>query len=574
MKFGATLKALAASDANARGAFDYKGLKKRIKRLRLEEDAAARQAALREMHGVIVAEVSRVNQELSHRRANLDWVGGGVLPLESSPGAQALREFAELNATAVRKGVKKLDKALTDAERLEVLGWRDSRPVRIADPMDVSRSGATVGGLVRVLQDSEARARMPLEELGRGAFATVHALAPGVKLHHSGSWAGGVDAEKGGAGPSVAIKHGHWSSQAAFEREVALQRAAAGAGVAPCVYFSRWLGGPLGKNGVVGMARLTSPSFFRWLCWETRELASAKARGGWLIHPSLSKQPIVCTWRAEASPRPLSDPFPPASSQHDFSVLTYNVCWECVSGPASDPSLVAPSPRLGAPPLGGAAVAQHRAPRRARDEPDVSRAGCQPLRASHRRLLRRRGGRRPGGQGAHPHCDPQGAERGTRAALCHRLWAREDGPRAARLGDRVLGERPTAARPGAAPADPDARAPNRGAGEGQGGRLSWALHRCLLPELNEHAHVTVSLAASVCLVETHTSAAALSGSAHLRRAKAVEIYIWTSTWRLACVGPRTHTSSALSPPPRAPAVGQRGKVLVYRAVGSDLAIGA
>jgi len=92
------------------------------------------------------------------------------------------------------------------------------------------------------------------------------------------------------------------------EREVELQSAAAAAGLAPRIFFSTWLGGS-GKDaiGLISMQRLSQPTFFKWLIWQTEahrdtlRSAAARARSQeYLVDPKVAKSPLYKTWAAEA----------------------------------------------------------------------------------------------------------------------------------------------------------------------------------------------------------------------------------------------------------------------------------
>jgi hypothetical protein len=308
--------------APASSFFQYKAVKKSIKRLRqLTPDAAQRADALKMVLDVMEAEVQKVNECTLNMRSDLDWIDG-TLSIREDPGFSRLGEYAALNSTALRKAVKKLDKQLTPSERAGMTRARFD-PLAVTDPTHTSRGEASVGGVVRALADPALRAKLPIQPIGHGANAKVWLASLAVV---PGAWGRGEGGQPKRCGSCIAamgathlaIKDGVWRSEADFVAEVTVQERAASAGVAPQVYFWRWLGradsGTAGR-GVIGMARLTQPSFFQWLRWLTvqrrRQEAAARAnhrwRGivsppseEWLIDSAVLKLPIVARWRGEA----------------------------------------------------------------------------------------------------------------------------------------------------------------------------------------------------------------------------------------------------------------------------------
>lgn len=122
--------------------------------------------------------------------------------------------------------------------------------------------------------------------LGRGANASVLKLDESMHVYlgspapaNSEVSSSNVEAPMTVSSEHLAIKFGSWPSQAAFEREVQIQRVAAEAGLAPKVFFSRWLG-PVGRRssgnrGMLGMQCLSQPTFFTWLRWLSKEISDS-----------------------------------------------------------------------------------------------------------------------------------------------------------------------------------------------------------------------------------------------------------------------------------------------------------
>lgn len=302
--------------------FQYKAVKKSIKRLgQLTPDAAQRAEALLAVLEVIEAEVQKVNVRTQTWQSELDWIDG-TLSIYEDPGFGRLGEYAALNSTALRKAVKKLDKQLTPSERAGMMRARFD-PLVVTDPTRTNRGEASVGGVVRALADPELRAKLPMKPIGEGANAKVWLASLGMVQGVLGRGEG-RGAERPGprvtavGAADLAIKDGVWRSEAEFVAEVTVQERAASVGVAPQIYFWRWLGhstpGSTGR-GVIGMARLSQPSFFQWLRWLTvqrhRQKAACSAHSGWrslvtapagewLIDPAVLKLPLVARWRCEA----------------------------------------------------------------------------------------------------------------------------------------------------------------------------------------------------------------------------------------------------------------------------------
>jgi hypothetical protein len=325
MKFGHRILEEMQGHEDPGSFFEYKAVKKSIKRLgQCMPDAAQRVEALTAVLEVIKAQVHKVNECTQQVRAELDWIDG-TLCISEDPGFGKLSEFTALNSTALRKAVKKLDKQLTPAERAGMMRARFD-PLALTDPTRTSRGEASVGGVVRALADPELRAKLPFEPLGHGANAKVWLASLGLVQGVLGGGAGGEPGRSSAVGAArLAIKDGVWRSEADFNTEVTVQERAASVGVAPQVYFWRWLGrgdaGGYGR-GVIGMARLSQPSFFQWLRWLTvqkrREAAAAAALNprnvwksiaaapksfapaeDWLIDPAVLKLPLVARWRRE-----------------------------------------------------------------------------------------------------------------------------------------------------------------------------------------------------------------------------------------------------------------------------------
>jgi len=232
MKFGQEIKARALGDAHSEAFFEYKRVKKNIKLLS-GMDGSLRKIELHALVAVIAEEVRKVNECASHMRAGLDWVDG-VLPMSGDPGYGELGEFAELNRTALRKAFKKLDKALTEEERSgSTRAMRDS--LSVADPTR-STGEATVGGIVRALGDPEARHRLPVHTLGKGANARVILFAEEIaSIHNPVGVCPCYEAKRTSdraLSPSqeilgarrLAIKDGVWRSRERFNQEVGMRQ--------------------------------------------------------------------------------------------------------------------------------------------------------------------------------------------------------------------------------------------------------------------------------------------------------------------------------------------------------------
>ena len=102
MKFGH--KIYAASEGHELGPcfFDYKAVKKKIKKMSLLGPGAERSEQILALLNAISAEVCKVNVTSSSVRAELEWVST-FLPLADAPGADRLSVFVEWNREALRK---------------------------------------------------------------------------------------------------------------------------------------------------------------------------------------------------------------------------------------------------------------------------------------------------------------------------------------------------------------------------------------------------------------------------------------------------------------------------------------
>mmetsp|Transcript_30574 Transcript_30574/g.93577 ORF Transcript_30574/g.93577 Transcript_30574/m.93577 type:complete len:496 (-) Transcript_30574:658-2145(-) len=327
MKFGQRLSQLVKSQDYPSSYFHYKRIKKGVKRMaELRPGSGARERAFAEVLCAIEQEVHKVNECTERMRLELDWIDG-TLPISDDPGFSRLSEYAAINATALRKAVKKLDKHLTEEERSGIMRTK-FKPLAIIDPSHTSTGEASVGGIMRALVDPNIGERVEMETIGSGGNAKVLLLGNKINAIHRAPTSEehaqccNLASRKMVGAAQVAIKDGNWSSRANFEAEVSTQERAALAGVAPEIFFCRWLGANprLGSRssagrGIIGMERLSQPSFFQWLRWLTierrrelaarpkvgwRALASVNEEETWLIDPIVMKQPIVLLWRKEA----------------------------------------------------------------------------------------------------------------------------------------------------------------------------------------------------------------------------------------------------------------------------------
>lgn len=172
------------------------------------------------------------------------------------------------------------------------------------EPSGTDNDGMLTGGdvLAFFAHQKCCHPSMPVDVLGSGAYARVMLLKDGCGKTVCASEDTAVEACR------MALKQGRWADRSAFEREVELQSAAAAAGLAPRIFFSTWLGGS-GKDaiGLISMQRLSQPTFFKWLIWQTEahrdtlRSAAARARSQeYLVDPKVAKSPLYKTWAAEA----------------------------------------------------------------------------------------------------------------------------------------------------------------------------------------------------------------------------------------------------------------------------------
>jgi|TARA_B100000524_G_scaffold346843_1_gene247712 hypothetical protein len=229
----------------------------------------------------------------------------------------------QLNAKALSKALKKLAKTL---------GGSDNETSKAMEMLHIDATEelnlTSVEGIVQALKDKEmARWHLPFSVLGRGANAQVLKLDKNIHVYLGNRANGNSDnascdntsSERASssstngqprsvASKDLAIKFGSWSSQAAFEREVQMQRMAAESHLAPEVFFARWMGSMGGgstsvNRGIMGMQCLSQPTFFTWLRWRSRAMREESGKKGddakWLIDPAIVRLPIYLKWRHE-----------------------------------------------------------------------------------------------------------------------------------------------------------------------------------------------------------------------------------------------------------------------------------
>ena len=152
-------------------------------------------------------------------------------------------------------------------------------------------STITFAALVDVVV--ERRPELGLAPLGKGAYAQVITFtSPTAVILEGGARVVATD---------LAVKIGAWTSEAHFDRECETQKAAAAEALAPALYGGAWRGGPRGL-GVIVMRRLTTPTYYKWLSWLTKDLRRAglgSADGGWAVDPKVQHLPLVQAWAAE-----------------------------------------------------------------------------------------------------------------------------------------------------------------------------------------------------------------------------------------------------------------------------------